>query len=672
MGGDSPAAGAVFLSYASQDAEAARRVCDALRAGGIEVWFDQSELRGGDAWDQKIRRQIRECALFMALISAHTDARPEGYFRREWRLAVDRTQDMADDEPFLLPVVIDDTSDATARVPDRYRQAQWTRLPDGVTPSAFVERVSSLLAPDRHNSRAPTRPSPASTPKARTIPRAFLALLLLAAVAVVGVGYFALDRFGVSKRVADVGTPSAPALRAVTPAQVVPERSIAVLPFVDMSQKHDQEYFSDGLSEELINHLSHNAELKVIARTSSFYFKGKSETISTIAQELGVANILEGSVRKAGNTVRVTAQLIRAENGYQLWSATYDRNVKDIFTVQDEIAGAVVAALKLKLASAEQVSRSRRTANTEAYNQYLLGRHFASRSTRDGYRLAVNAFHNAIALDSKFAPAYAGLAIAENFVADETNDPAGFRRAKIAAEEAVSLAPDLVDGYVSRGFMRYVYEWDWAGAQADLEKALAIDGSDTRAQHDYAALLSSLGRLPDAIAVVRRAVDGNPLSHVSWQNLGIYLCAARQFPAARQALARALEISPDSIFNRWNLGVVELLDGQPRKALTLFQQIKDPLFSLTGIALAEHSLGQTQPSQKALDELVKTQAQAGADQLAEIYAWRGENDQAFVWLERAYAQRDGGLVDLKTDPLFRSLRGDPRYKTLLRKMNLPQ
>ena len=672
MGSDSPAAGAVFLSYASQDAEAARRVCDALRAGGIEVWFDQSELRGGDAWDQKIRRQIRECALFMALISAHTDARPEGYFRREWRLAVDRTQDMADDEPFLLPVVIDDTSDATARVPDRYRQAQWTRLPDGVTPSAFVERVSSLLAPDRHNSRAPTRPSPASTPKARTIPRAFLALLLLAAVAVVGVGYFALDRFGVSKRVADVGTPSAPALRAVTPAQVVPERSIAVLPFVDMSQKHDQEYFSDGLSEELINHLSHNAELKVIARTSSFYFKGKSETISTIAQELGVANILEGSVRKAGNTVRVTAQLIRAENGYQLWSATYDRNVKDIFTVQDEIAGAVVAALKLKLASAEQVSRSRRTANTEAYNQYLLGRHFASRSTRDGYRLAVNAFHNAIALDPKFAPAYAGLAIAENFVADETNDPAGFRRAKIAAEEAVSLAPDLVDGYVSRGFMRYVYEWDWAGAQADLEKALAIDGSDTRAQHDYAALLSSLGRLPDAIAVVRRAVDGNPLSHVSWQNLGIYLCAARQFPAARQALARALEISPDSIFNRWNLGVVELLDGQPRKALTLFQQIKDPLFSLTGIALAEHSLGQTQPSQKALDELVKTQAQAGADQLAEIYAWRGENDQAFVWLERAYAQRDGGLVDLKTDPLFRSLRGDPRYKTLLRKMNLPQ
>jgi len=647
---------AVFLSYASQDAAAARRISDTLRAAGIEVWFDQSELRGGDVWDRQIRKQIHECALVIPIISENTQARPEGYFRLEWNLAVERTHSMSERMAFLVPVVIDDTRDAEADVPQKFREVQWTRLPGGETPAAFVERVARLLAPgsaasgDDERASEPPRPA-GGTLRRRAGPKALLAAIALAALAI---GYFGFDR---------ARHPAAPS--------AVPEKSIAVLPFVNMTSDKEQEYFSDGLSEEMIDLLSQIPDLRVPARTSSFSFKGKSADIPSIAQKLHVAHVLEGSVRKSGDTIRVTVQLIRADSGYHLWSKTFDRDFKDIFKVQDEIAAAVVEALKVKLGPVPPVAAHRST-NTEAYNQFLLGRHFAERQNPDGWRRAVEAYHQAIALDPDYAAAYARLAVSEAFFADQAGDAAGLKQAQADAEKAIALAPEEAEGYGVRGLLRSTWDWDWAGAQADFAKALDHDPSSAAVQGNYADLLGSLGRLAQAIEVEKKAIELDPLSPVHWNNLGQYLTANRDYPAAGEALSRALQIQPDSTVAMDSLATLQLLQGHAGQALATFRKVDVEVLRLQGISMAEHSLKASKESRQALDEMIAKSAQGWAYQIAQVFAWRGEKDPAFEWLERGYRQRDGGLASVKADPLLESLHGDPRFAALLEKMNLSE
>jgi serine/threonine protein kinase/Flp pilus assembly protein TadD len=450
-----------------------------------------------------------------------------------------------------------------------------------------------------------------------------------------------------------------------------PARSVAVLPFVDMSEKKDQEYLSDGLAEELLDLLAKTPGLYVIARTSSFSFKGKSDDIPTIARKLNVANILEGSVRKSGSRLRITTRLIRATNGEDLWYETYDRELKDVFDVQDEIAEAVVAQLKLTLAPMSQYS-ARRTSNIEAYNQYLIGQQFFNRGNLDGYRLAMEAYHRAIALDPYYVAPYEGLTAAEFFVADQTGDDAGYRRAEEAANRAVELGPEDASSYAARGFIRYAIRWDWAGAQADFEKAIALDPGDARFEQRYGELLATQGRLPEAIAVTKKAIELDPLSHSAWQTLTIYLVSSRDFTAAHQASHRALELSPQSDFSLNDLGTLQLLEGNAKDALETFRRIDNEGFRLSSVAMAEHTLHHARESQQDLEQLIALHAKEAAFQIAEIYAWRGERSKAFEWLERAYQQRDGGLSDIKTDPPLADLRDDPRYKAFLRKMNLPE
>jgi serine/threonine protein kinase/Tfp pilus assembly protein PilF len=450
-----------------------------------------------------------------------------------------------------------------------------------------------------------------------------------------------------------------------------PLRSVAVLPFVDMSENKDQGYFSDGLAEELLDLLAKTPGLLVIARTSSFSFKGTSDDIPTIAKKLNVANILEGSVRKAGNRLRITTRLIRASTAQQLWYESYDRELKDVFDVQDEIAGAVAAHLKLTLAPMAQ-GPERRTSNTEAYNQYLLGQQAFNRGNLDGYRLAIEAYHRAIALDPNYVAPYEGLTAAEFFVADQTGDNAGYQRAEEAADRAVELGPEDASSYAARGFIRYAIRWDWAGAQADFEKAIALDPGDARFQQRYGELLATEGRLAEAIATTRKAIGLDPLSHGAWQTLTTYLVSTRDFAAAREASRRALEISPQSDFSLNDLGTLQLLEGRPSDALETFRKIDNEGFRLSSVAMAEHTLGHVRESQQALEQLIAQHATEAAFQIAEAYAWRGEKDKAFDWLERAYRQRDGGLSDIKTDPPLANLRDDPRYKAFLRKMNLPE
>jgi TolB-like protein len=496
--------------------------------------------------------------------------------------------------------------------------------------------------------------------------------MLVIASIFIAVAYYVIDKNFLSKRAVN----AAPASVPLTPpaplaAGPVAQNSIAVLPFLDMSEKKDQGYFSDGLAEELLDQLAKIPGLHVIARTSSFSFKDKSEDIPTIAKQLNVANILEGSVRKAGSRLRVTTQLIRAATGEDMWSETYDRQLKDVFQVQDEIAGAVVGALKLKLAPGQQASNAHRTSNTEAYSQFLLCRQFAERTKLDDYQRGVAACRKAIELDPGYAAAYAELAIAEVFVGDRTGDAALLQQAHATADKAVAMAPDELDGYAARGFLRQ-FSWDWTGSQADLEKALALDPGDIRVQLRYGSLLLGLGRIAEGIAAMKMATSSDPLSSMSWTFFGWGLIANRQFAAAHEALRRALDIEPDSYFALYYLGTLQLLENNAAQAEATFHQIGDEVFGPTGIAMTEHTLGHSDASRQALDPVIARFAHAAAYQIADVYAWRGEKDHAFEWLDRAYQQRDGGLAQIKEDLLLASLRDDPRFAAIVRKLQLPE
>jgi len=496
--------------------------------------------------------------------------------------------------------------------------------------------------------------------------KAETAFAATAAVMVAASVGYALTSHPHVNQVADTRATSAPPDVAATE-----KRSLAVLPFADMSEKKDQEYFSDGLAEELIDLLAKVPQLRVTARTSSFSFKGKSDDIPTIARKLNVANILEGSVRKSGTRLRVTTQLVRADGAEHIWSETYDREMKDVFKVQDEIAGAVVAALKVQLLPSQRLSSSHRAGNTEAYNQYLLGRQFADRETLDDWRRAIKAYRKAIELDPDFAAAYAGLSIAEFEEADQTGDNIGFDRAMASAEKAVALAPEQAEGYAARGTLRDIVTWDWTGADADVQKALALDPGNSRVQESYGNLLADLGRLPEAIAADKKAIELDSLSSFTWEQLAWHLIEEGQLAAAHDATERGLEISPDNRFGLYNLGRVQLLEGKVLEATATFRKVSADVFGLTGLSMAEHSLGHARESQQALEELIAKDSRGGAAyEVAEVYAWRREKDKALEWLDRAYRQRDTSLTFVKMDPVFATLHSDPRFVAFLRKMKL--
>ncbi|HSE13407.1 MAG TPA: tetratricopeptide repeat protein [Rudaea sp.] len=452
------------------------------------------------------------------------------------------------------------------------------------------------------------------------------------------------------------------------------DQSIAVLPFVDMSEKKDHEYFSDGLAEELLNLLAQLPQLRVIARTSSFSFKGKDVDIATIATALNVASILEGSVRRAGNTLRVTAQLIRTTDSSHLWSQTYERELADVFAVQDDIAHAVVAALKVKLLPEQHVPNVLRTESTEAYDLYLLGQDFFRRGRYDDCLRALPVFQRALELDPQYAPAYAGLAGAQSAAADFALSPArrasGKHEALASAEKAISLAPDLADGYVMRGQIRYRHIWDWKGAEADYQRALTLDPNRSDALTGYALAQANLGRSEEALALARRATDADPLSWLAWTFYGLVLHNIGRIAEARAAFVHALEISPNATFTRLGLGLLDLHDGDAKSALEHFRCAGEG-YAQAGIAMAEHTLGHARESQAALDELKAKYVAGFSFQIAQVHAWRGEKDDALEWLERAYEQHDPGILRLRSDPQLWLLQDDPRYVALIQNLNYP-
>jgi TolB-like protein/cytochrome c-type biogenesis protein CcmH/NrfG len=663
---------AIFLSYASEDAQAAQRICAALRAAGIEVWFDRSELRGGDAWDVAIRKQIKSCALFMPIISAHTRARVEGYFRLEWKLAVDRSHLIAAERAFLLPIVIDATLESDALVPDRFRELQWTRLTAGETTPEFVARVARLLKQDEPRTAAaertaiaaqevPDQPPAGSGSSVAAASQWTKPVLLLAAAALlIAAGIFALDKFTASRRSADAGN-GAPAVQA--------DKSIAVLPFVDMSEKHDQEYFSDGLAEELLDLLAKVPGLTVIARTSSFSFKGKSEDVPTIAKKLNVANVLEGSVRKSGRRLRITTQLIRADTGVHIWSETYDRDQEDVFKVQEDIARAVVEKLKLALLGNVPVSAAR-TSNPEAYNLFLQGRYSVAFDTPEEITKSIDCYRRAIALDAAYAPAWAALSyaifrqVANGYIPVQT----GQEQALAAARKAAELDPALPDAFNMIGSIRMM-DFDWSGARQALDHALQLDPNNTHSLFSSAHLTMTVGSSDDALAQFRDVLERDPLNLLYRRYVARVLYYAGRLTEAEAMIRQVLAISPSFPAAHYELGRILLARGQIAAAAAQFEA-EQSSWRLFGLPLGFHAQGRTADANAALEDLVKNSA--GAEfQVAETYAAFGDADKAFHWFDLAVERRDPGIQWLRGDPMTKAVVSDPRYAVLLHRLNLP-
>ena len=457
-------------------------------------------------------------------------------------------------------------------------------------------------------------------------------------------------------------------------ANQVSSQSIAVLPFVNMSSDKEQEYFSDGLSEELLNQLAQVSQLRVIARTSSFSFKGKEVDVATIAKTLNVANVLEGSVRKSADTLRITAQLIRTSDSSHLWSQTYDRAMNDVLKVQDEIAHDVVAALKVRLLPTQELPKTQRTNNPKAYEQVLIGKEARKHGGYEAFQRALVAFQRAVDLDPNYANAYAGLAVAQGFFADFSGTPAEraaeIKKAFVNADKAIALSPDLASGYWVRGALRHRLSWDWKGAEADFRKAAALSPNDEEALY-YSQALFFNGHQSEALEMDRKATTLDPLSAEAWNVLGWHHAFAGQYPEARVALDRALQLSPDAQWAAFLLGYVELKEGKPDKAADYFRRAS-PAFAQTGQAMLEYSLGHEQESQKSLAELKEKYAVGFAYQIAQASAWRGDKDGAFEWFDRAYDQHDAGLYRIRYDPMIANLRDDPRFAALVKKMGFEE
>jgi TolB-like protein/Flp pilus assembly protein TadD len=1085
--------GAVFLSYASQDAEAAKRICEALRGAGTEVWFDQSQLRGGDAWDQSIRKQIKECALFVAVISQNTQERQEGYFRLEWRLADQRTHLMSRDRAFLVPVVIDGTSDKGARVPDSFTEVQWTRLPGGETPPAFCERVKKLLsksdAEPAHQSPAaggatsaphpvkPSRPwlvpaiagviacvalaiwqpwhkggmTPAPAPAAAPVsearqlvakaweqlnktelgpeeleladgyckraaeldatdadvwaawsqvnswysnlkfdvgtarreaarsdavhalklapgsfearlaqacylvranwtqaeplsapeadqmlrqllkekpdePRALRALGNLqyrlhrwndardtysrlarnpqfAALAWCLLSHVerqsgswpsaekdidrslaiqpcwqnlsekmeiallwrgdldaakdALDRIPSSIKQTDFMVPdvytvywyrhepdkaleflsdiprdwitgydgptgflmgqahqmagrndaaridwqtalklvehrlvdqptsarllhwkgklllclgeiadaektiqleadvsgspdwdllsdlkgakgqgdaaldiveqgfgpeitaavlrldpefdsqrSSPHFKALlAQAEADPkrspnapqktsgevsapdQRSVAVLAFTNLSDDKENEYFSDGISEELLTVLQKIPGLHVAARTSSFSFKGKSATAQEIGRTLGVANLVEGSVRKAGNKVRIAARLSRAATGEQVWSDTYTRDLQDVFAVQSEIALTIVEQLRGQLAGGTndaeaiatlqtqvQAAEKGGTKNVEAHEQYLQGKYFANQYAHVNLARAAGCFRKAVESDPSFALAWAALARTSAVQAEfadtlkEATD--GFAQARMAAERALALDPNLAEAHSARMEIQMGYDFDWRGARESLRRALELAPADATLIGNAARLASFYGDLEKAVELGRQAVELDPVNAEIRKYLGTAYSALGRFKEADEERRRAVELSPAIPWGHAGLAIDLVRQGRPEQALTEAEQENTGWARLTALAMANWALKDRAKADAVLARLIESFGETAAYQISEVYAYRREPDLAFQWLERAYLQHDAALAFTKNDPNLANLHGDPRWPAFLRKVGL--
>jgi TolB-like protein len=640
---------AVFLSYASHDAEVAKSVCEHLEKNGIRCWIAPRDVPAGALYADSIVRAINEAQALVVVLSQSAVA--SSHVGKEIERSSSKKKKII---AFRI-----DPAPLTPALEYFLSESQWIDVPALEMPAALTKLANAV------GQGSSAQPRPVSDAKSdQHAGKRTKRVAVVTAVAVIGVG--GAVALGVHFWSSNHSLAQAPSAVAIT------DKSIAVLPFADMSEKHDQEYFADGMAEEIIDLLVKVPDLKVIGRTSSFQFKGKNEDLRTIGSKLNAAYVLEGSVRKSGDQVRITAQLINARSGTHEWSETYDRHMEDLLKLQDAIAAAVARELQLTVSPGDLKSRAT-TRNAEAYDLYLRGRHAADRWDEEGFAEAVSLYHQALDLDPTFVEAMTWLAWAYTFQGEVGFLPpaTAFEQAQRAAATAIQLDPKSAEAHNILGEIA-VYEWDWATADRELHLAAMASPGSAYIAISQSLLSLALGRWDNALRRIEAAQAQDPLEPSSFIIRSWIQERRGHLVEAESAVRRALEIRPNYGEAHFFLGTYLLARGKPDAALLEMQQETRDEAKREGLAMVYYALGKKSDSDSLLADMLKEQAADGAFNIARVYASRGQADDAMHWLERAYAQKAPHLFSLRGNPLFKNLESDPRYKALLRKMNLPE
>jgi TolB-like protein len=641
----------VFISYASYDAALAQKVCSALEAVGFGCWIAPRDVVPGTMYADGIVHAIDDSSILVLILSEHAVA--SAHVGREIERAVSKRH----------PVVAlrIDSAPLTAAFEYFLNLSQW--IEGGGSDAAIAQLVGAVgqhLAPGTATSSTNPNQASAAHLKAATPRRTWLITAFAVAVTLAGV-YFLVDKAWRSRH----ETTASPA--------VIGDKSVAVLPFADMSEKKDQEYFADGMAEEILDLLVQIPSLRVIGRTSSFQFKGKREDLRTIGTTLHATYLLEGSVRKAADQIRITAQLIDTRNETNVWSGAYDRDFGDVLRLQHDIATQIARALQVTVGRDELRAQSQ-LRSAESYSLYLRGRLAMDRDDEAGIREAQMDFERALQLDPSFASAADELAIsfvgqvAQHFIPSEI----GWQRVQRAADSAMILDAHSAAAHVALAIRHAVYEFDFKAADAELAEAHKYHPQDARTLGAMARMAFFQGRFDEALHLVDTSLSIDPLNPLMLQLQGFIHYYAGQLSAAEVSIRSGIEISPTFSDNHYLLGQILLEEGQLNASLKEMQMEPDAGGRDAGLALVYHALGRHAESDQALAQLTQQMTAIWPCGIANVHAYRGQIDDSFRWLDKAYAQRDISLQFVNGSPLLRNLRGDPRYKAFLKKMHLPE
>jgi TolB-like protein len=632
----------VFISYASQDAAVAQKVCSALEAAGFPCWLAPRDVRPGAQYADAIVEAINEAKTVVLVLSGSAVA--SSHVGREVERAASKRKQ-------IIALRID-AAGLNRALEYFLSESQWIDVPALGMSSALANLGEAV-----GQGSAQTEVADADFLGRRKRRR----LAVVAAVGL-GVGIAAISGVYLTHKAAQP---------AATVA--VADKSIAVLPFTDMSEKRDQEYFADGMAEEVLDALAKIPGLHVIGRTSSFQFKGKNEDLRKIGIELAAAHLVEGSVRRSGNQVRVTAQLIRSSDGDHEWSASYEREVGDVLRMQQDIAVSIARALQVTVEAAS-ISASG-AINPDAYDFYLRGLHAFDRNDKPGLEEAINDFQNALQLEPSLARADDALALAQLELVSDIYEPqeAGFVQARQSAQRLLKKNPRSLYGHVLMSRIYADYDWDWAAAKREAEEAIAINPRFVGGLDAMGSVAGYLGEWNEGERYYRAALSLVPLAPDLHYDFGVLLLGAGRYPESVTEFRRVYEISPSYAWCHANAGIALLAMEERDAALHEAQQESMDGAKLFALAVIYYSMGQRADSDAALAELTRDAADRMAAPIAYVHAYRGEKEQAFEWLERAYRQKDTGLPYIKESPLLqKSIGGDARYKAFLKKMNLPE
>jgi TolB-like protein len=653
-GGEAKAGGgapSVFISYASQDAAVAAALVEALERHGTPCWIAPRNVKAGAQYAEAIVRAINEAKAVVLVLSA--SATGSDHVGREIERAASKHK----------PIIAFRIDSAALNPGLEYflSNSQWIDVPAIGMPAALAKLAEGARQQEGQAVIAVHVPS--AKPLDRTGGRT---KLLAGAAVVIGVGVAVALGVHFWSQSHKVAQPAA--------SVVITDKSIAVLPFVDLSEKKDQEYFADGMAEEIMNLLTKVPELKVIGRTSSFQFKGKADDLRKIGTTLGAAYVVEGSVGRSDKHVRVTAQLIDTRDGTYRWSETYDRDVSDVLMVQEEVAHGIVRALQLEVASTVFGGLQSAPPTADAYDDYLRGLHARDRFDQHGFEEASAHFRHALQLEPSFSPAAEAAASTLYYMAEMTYLPpeSGFNQARAAAKAALKLDPGSAVAHAVICIVNTALDWDWSAAARECAIAARISPNKPFVLQAEAVQHMALGEWKDAASSIEAAIANDPLDPAMYNIAARIYVRAGRVREAETAVRRSRQISPTFAFDHLLLGITLLMQGRATEALGEMQQESGPGAQALGLALAYHALHRDLDSDAALARLRAENGSDSAFLISEAYAFRKQKDPAFEWLNRAFAQRDNGLYSLKGAPLLRNLEGDSRYKAFLRKMNLPE